>query len=111
MRDNLSRTFSRYARTFGDFTTGQKAVALVGTAALLLGGFLVFRWAAAPTYAPLYSNLSGQDASAGVDQRNKERMPSQLANRGYTVRVPQGQVSAARKAVSGKGQPADTGTG
>src|SRR6478736_2215982 len=111
MRDNLSRTFSRYARTFGDFTTGQKAVALVGTAALLLGGFLVFRWAAAPTYAPLYSNLSGQDASAVVDELNKEGVTYQLANGGNTVMVPQGQVYAARIALSGKGLPADTGTG
>lgn len=111
MRDNLTRTFSRYARTFAAFTTGQKAVALVGTAALLLGGFLVFRWAAAPTYSPLYSNLSGEDASAVVDELNKEGVKYELSNGGTTVMVPQGQVYSARIAMSGKGLPASSDGG
>ena len=109
MRDNLTRTLTRYTRTFGDFTTGQKAVALIGTAALLLGGFLVFRWAAAPTYAPLYSSLSGEDASAVVDELDKEGVKYQLSNGGTTVMVPQGEVYSARIALSGKGLPASSG--
>src|SRR3954462_1264786 len=108
MRDNLTRTFSRYTRAFAGFTNGQKAVALIGTAALLLGGFLVFRWAAAPTYAPLYSSLSGEDASAVVDELDKEGVKYELSNGGPTVMVPQGQVYSARIALSGKGLPASS---
>jgi flagellar M-ring protein FliF len=106
MKDNLTRTLSRYRQIFSDFTTGQKAVALVGTAALLLGGFLVFRWASAPTYAPLYSSLSGEDASAVVDELDKEGVKYQLSNGGTTVMVPQSDVYSARIALSGKGLPA-----
>ena len=108
MKDNLTRTLSRYRQIFADFTTGQKAVALVGTAALLLGGFLVFRWASAPTYSPLYSGLSGEDASAVVDELTKEGVKYELANGGTTVMVPQGQVYSARIALSGKGLPASS---
>jgi len=111
MKDNITRTFSRYARAFGDFTNGQKAVAIVGTAALLLAGFLVFRWIAAPSYAPLYSSLSGEDASAVVDELDKEGVKYQLTNGGSTVMVPQGQVYSARVALSGKGLPASSDDG
>jgi flagellar M-ring protein FliF len=113
MRDNitstLSRTFGRYKNAFGEFTNGQKAVAVVGTAALLLAAFLVFRWVAAPSYAPLYSNLSGEDASAVVDELDKEGVQYQLSNGGSTVMVPQSQVYSARVALSGKGLPASSG--
>jgi flagellar M-ring protein FliF len=111
LSSSVSRTLTRYTRTFADFTTGQKAVALIGTAALLLGGFLVFRWAAAPTYAPLYSSLSGEDASAVVDELDKEGVKYQLANGGTTVMVPQGDVYSARIALSGKGLPASSDGG
>lgn len=111
MRENLTRTLARYTRTFAGFTAGQKTVALVGTAALLLGGFLVFRWVAAPTYAPLYSDLSGADASAVVDELTKEGVKYQLSDGGTTVMVPQGEVYSARIALSGKGLPASNDGG
>jgi flagellar M-ring protein FliF len=111
MRDNISRTFTRYLRAFGDFSNGQKAVAVIGTVALLLAGFLVFRWVAAPSYAPLYSGLSGEDASAVVDELDKEGVKYQLTNGGTTIMVPQGEVYGARVALSGKGLPASSGDG
>ena len=111
MRENLTRQFSRYGRTFADFTVGQKAVALIGTAALLLGGFLVFRWASAPTYAQLYSNLSATDASAVTDQLTKDGVTYELSNGGATVMVPQGDVNSARIALAGKGLPSDSQKG
>ena len=67
MKDNLTQMLARYRRAFGDFSNGQKSVAIVGTGALLLAAFLVFRWVSAPTYAPLYSNLASSDASAVID--------------------------------------------
>ncbi|WP_300682352.1 flagellar basal-body MS-ring/collar protein FliF [Nocardioides sp.] len=111
MRENLTRQFSRYGRTFADFTVGQKAVALIGTAALLLGGFLVFRWASAPTYSPLYSNLAASDASAVADELTKEGVKYELTNGGATILVPKTQVDSARIAMAGKGLPASSSQG
>lgn len=111
MRDNLTRTLARYTRAFAAFSPGQKAVALIGTAALLLGGFMVIRWAGAPTYAPLYSDLSGEDASAVVEELEKQGVKYELANGGTTVMVPQKDVYASRISLSGQGLPASTDSG
>ena len=35
--------------------------------ALLLGGFMVFRWAATPSYSPLYSQMSSEDSAAVIN--------------------------------------------
>jgi len=64
MKELVERSFRRGGDTFGAFTSGQKAISVLGGVALLLGGFMVFRWASTPDYAPLFSNLSASDASA-----------------------------------------------
>jgi flagellar M-ring protein FliF len=109
MKDNLNRHLSRLQRTFAAFTTGQKVVAVLGTAALLLAGFMVFRWAATPSYAPLYSNLSAEDASAVVEQLNADGVPYELGNNGGTIMVPQDKVYDTRIALSGEGLPSNSG--
>ncbi len=48
MRENLTQLLGRYRRAFSEFSNGQKAVAIVGSGALLLAAFLVFRWVSAP---------------------------------------------------------------
>lgn len=109
MKHQLSRSFARLRTTFLSFTTGQKVVAVIGTAAVLLAAVMVFRWVATPNYAPLFSNLAAQDASAVVDELNAEGVPYKLANNGATVMVPQSQVYDTRIALSGKGLPASSG--
>jgi flagellar M-ring protein FliF len=106
MRDNLTQLLGRYRRAFSEFSNGQKAVAIVGSGALLLAAFLVFRWVSAPSYAPLYTNLSGSDASAVIDEINKEGVPYKLADNGATVEVPQKDVYSTRIALAGKDLPA-----
>lgn len=111
MRDNLNRHLARVRRTFTGFTTGQKVVAVVGTGALLVAAFLVFRWVSAPSYAPLYSNLSGADASAVIDELEAQGVPYEITGDGGTVMVPRSDVYTTRIALSGKGLPAATDSG
>src|SRR3712207_6406875 len=103
MRDTITRALSRLQSTFGSFTAGQKVVAVIGSVALALGGFMVFRWAAAPTYTPLFSNLAPADASAIVDQLNTNGVPYQLSGGGGTIMVPSDKVYDTRIALSGEG--------
>ena len=105
MKDTISRTFARYQRTFLAFTTGQKLVAVLGTGALLLAGFMVFQWAAKPSYSPLFSNLSAKDASAVVDKLDAAGTPYELTDGGATVMVPKDKVYSSRIALSGEGLP------
>jgi flagellar M-ring protein FliF len=105
MKDNLARTFGRVQTGFLGFTAGQKAVAVIGTAALLLAGFMVFRWAAAPSYAPLFSNLASADASAVIEELDAQGIPYKLSNGGNTIMVPSEQVYSTRISLSGDGLP------
>lgn len=111
MKDTITRALDRYRRTFVDFTAGQKVVAVLGTVALLLGGFMIFRWASTPSYAPLFSNLSAEDASAVVDQLDTSGVPYELAGDGGTIMVPQDLVYSTRIDLSGEGLPASSDTG
>ncbi len=108
MKDSAQRLMRRGQDTFGAFTTGQKAISVLGTVALLLGGFMVFRWASTPDYGPLFSNLSASDASAVVDQLDAQGTPYELTDGGSTVMVPRDDVYATRIALSGEGLPADS---
>lgn len=111
MQQRLNSALTRFRDTFAAFTTGQKAVAVIGTAALLLAAFLVFRWVSAPSYAPLYSNLSGEDAAAIVDELTTEGVAYELADGGNTIMVPRNDVYSTRVKLQGKGLPGDSGTG
>ncbi len=105
MRDVLTRSMNRHRSTFQQFTAGQKVVAIIGTAALLLGGFMVFRWASAPTYAPLFSNLAPADASAVVEELEAQGIGYELADGGGTIMVPRDAVHSTRITLSGEGLP------
>lgn len=111
MRDKLTTTLTRARDTFSTFTTGQKAVAVVGTAALLVAAVMVFRWASTPSYAPLYSDLSGADASAVIEELDAQGIPYEITGGGGTVMVPRSQVYETRIALSGQGLPAGSDGG
>ncbi|GAA4738611.1 hypothetical protein GCM10023350_23680 [Nocardioides endophyticus] len=109
MKQNLNRTLARLRSTFMSFTLGQRLVVAVGGAALLLAAFMVFRWVSTPNYAPLYSNLAAEDASAVVDELTAEGVPYELADSGSTIMVPRDKVYSTRITLSGQGLPADSG--
>jgi flagellar M-ring protein FliF len=111
MRDRLPYPVRRLVEAFTSFTSGQKAVTLVGVAALGLAGFLFYNWASAPSYSPLFSNLSGADASAIVEELAGSGTPYELADGGSTIMVPQDKVYDLRIQMSGAGLPAEAETG
>ncbi len=111
MRQNVTLALHRVRDTFLAFTTGQKVVAVVGTAAVLLAGVMIFRWVSTPDYAPLYSGLSSSDASAVIDELNAEGVAYELSGGGDTIMVPRNEVYSARIALSGQGLPGNSGDG
>ncbi|WKN47616.1 flagellar basal-body MS-ring/collar protein FliF [Nocardioides sp. Arc9.136] len=111
MKQNVTRFLQRAQQGFAAFTTGQKVVAVIGTVAVLLGGFMVFQWAARPSMAPLYHDLSTTDASAVVEQLEAQGTPYELAGDGTTVMVPRDLVRATRIDMSGEGLPSGSDGG
>ena len=111
MKQNINSALTRVRSTFMAFTLGQRVVTAVGVTALVLAAFMVFRWASTPNYAPLYSNLASEDASAIVDELNAEGTPYQLADGGGTIMVPRDDIYSTRISLSGKGLPEQSKSG
>ncbi|MGA8257252.1 MAG: flagellar basal-body MS-ring/collar protein FliF [Nocardioides sp.] len=111
MKDSLSRAMGRYGRLFDGFTNGQKVVSVIGTGALLLGCFMVFRWVSAPSYVPLFSDLSSSDASAVIEQLDSSGVDYQLTDGGSTVLVPRDAVYKSRIDLSAEGLPSSSDGG
>jgi len=111
MRSNMNRLLARSRQVFNALTVSQRMAVVVGTAALLVGAFLVFRWVSTPSYAPLYTDLSGADASAVVDELEAQGIPYEISDGGGTVMVPRSDVYSTRIALSGQGLPAGSDTG
>jgi flagellar M-ring protein FliF len=111
MTDRLPAPVRKVGDTFKSFTPGQKAVTIVAILALVIGGYLFATWAAKPSYAPLFNNLSSKDASAIVESLQGSGTPYELANGGATIMVPQDQVYDLRLQLSGEGLPGESDTG
>lgn len=111
MRDRLPQTYRRLTSAFGSFTPGQKAVTITAVLALVIGGYFFATWASKPSYSPLFSNLSGTDASAIVESLQASSTPYELADGGQTIMVPQDKVYDLRIQLSGEGLPGEAETG
>jgi flagellar M-ring protein FliF len=107
----VTQTFGRLRSMMKGFTPGQTGVIIVAVLGLILGAVFLARWAAQPTWTPLFSNLSGTDANAIVEQLKTDNVQYQLADGGSTVLVPQAQVYDLRVSLSGKGLPNSTSNG
>ncbi|MDX6301866.1 MAG: flagellar M-ring protein FliF [Nocardioidaceae bacterium] len=111
MRDQIVARLTSLQRSFASFTAGQKTIAVIGALALVLGGFMVFRWASAPSYAPLFTSMAPADASAVVDKLTAAGTPYQLTDGGTTVLVPENDVYGSRIKLSGEGLPSSDSQG
>jgi len=108
MQQKIMATVQRFWRGFLAFTPGQKAVTIAAALALVVGGFAFSSWAAKPSYAPLFTNLSPTDASGIIDKLNANKTPYQLAANGTEILVPSKDVYSSRLAMSAAGLPSST---
>ncbi|GAA1337997.1 flagellar basal-body MS-ring/collar protein FliF [Arthrobacter roseus] len=92
------------------FTAGQRTVALIGVAILVLGAVAFGTWATKPSYTPLFSGLSAADANTIVEQLRTDGVDYELSNGGATILVPEEQVYDQRLKSAAAGLPsASTG--
>jgi flagellar M-ring protein FliF len=92
-------------KMLNDFTTSQKAIIALLLAILAVGGYAFSKWASAPSYTPLFSNLSGDDASAITSKLSAKKIPYQLTDGGKTIEVPNNVVYQERVDMSAAGLP------
>ena len=106
MNGRMNAAFERGRRMLAGFTAGQRAMLVVAVVGLVVAVVALSRFAAQPSWTPLFSNLSGSDASAVVEQLKAQGAQYQLTNGGSTVLVPESQVYDLRVALAGKNLPA-----
>ena len=106
MNGRMNTAFERGRKMLAGFTAGQRAMLAVAVVGLVVAVVALSRFAAQPSWTPLFSNLSGSDASAVVEQLKAQGAQYQLTNGGSTVLVPESQVYDLRVALAGKNLPA-----
>ncbi len=104
----MSAVMGRAKGLASGFTPGQRGVVLVAVIALVMGAFALTNWVAQPSWTPLFSQLSGSDASAIVEKLRSDNVEYQLSDGGSTILVPQSQVYDLRVSLAGEGLPANT---
>ena len=109
--DTLSNVTKSLKRFADGFTTGQKAVVLVGLAIVVAIVFVVSSMTSKPTYGVLFTNLSASDAGSITTKLTSAGVPYQLADSGSVIEVPQNMVDQERIAMAQAGLPANSTVG
>lgn len=78
---------------------------LVGLAAAVAIGTVVVMWSAEPNYAPLYSNMSGQDSAEIVDVLMASNIEFKLDASTGSVLIDQNKLAEARLKLAAQGLP------
>jgi len=107
----LAAFFRRLGDYVRGFSAAQRTVAIIGIAAVVLGGIALASWLSKPSYAPLFTGLQASDASALVDQLTSDGVPYQLEDGGSSVLVPQDKVYAERLKAASNNLPSNTTSG
>ncbi|KQO64916.1 flagellar basal-body MS-ring/collar protein FliF [Curtobacterium sp. Leaf261] len=105
MPDALKGMFGRFGATIKGFSVAQRTIAVIGIAAVVLGGIALASWLGKPSYAPLFTGLAAADASGITDQLTTDGVPYTLTDGGATILVPQGSVYAERLKAASAGLP------
>lgn len=102
---------ARIGAFVGGFSTAQRVLAVLAVGLLVLGVVGLAAWLTKPSYTPLFSGLSGSDASAVVEQLRSGNVPYELADGGTTVLVPEQVVYEERIKAASAGLPANSDGG
>ena len=105
MPSGIAAAFGRITHALREFTVGQRTIAIIGVAVLAVGAIALGAWFTRSTYSPLFSGLSGTDASEIVDQLEADGITYQLTDGGSTILVPDSAVNSARLKAAAAGLP------
>ena len=97
----------RLSAAVRQFTLVQRTFLVVAVAAVAVGAVALAGWLGRPTMSPLFSGLSGTDASAITDKLTEDGVRYELSDGGATILVPQSNLYAERIAMAAAGLPAN----
>ncbi|MDJ0378139.1 flagellar basal-body MS-ring/collar protein FliF [Cryobacterium sp. PH31-L1] len=105
MPQQVTSAFKRFGNAIREFTIAQRTVAIIGVAVLVLGIAALSMWVTKPSYTPLFSGLSGEDANSIVEQLRTDGVDYELADGGATILVPEASVYDERIKSASAGLP------
>lgn len=105
MPTQIASALERIKQNFEGMSLAQRIFAGLLAGLLALGIFAMVQWTSKPTMAPLFTNLSSEDAAAIVEQLDSSAVPYELTAGGGTILVPQDLLYDTRLAVAGQGLP------
>ncbi len=111
MPPQITVFFQRFGAGLKGFTAGQRTLAVLGAALLVVGIVALSAWLTRPTLAPLFSGLKNTDANGIVEQLRKDNVPYELSDGGATILVPQDKVYDERLKAAAAGLPTAAATG
>ena len=103
---DLEQVRTKAGRVYEGFTPGQRTVTVLAIVGILLGGASFMRWAATPSMAPLFTNLTAEDAAGITEALTAKGVSYELTDGGTSVMVPQADVYKMRVGLSAEGLPA-----
>jgi flagellar M-ring protein FliF len=106
---DMQRMREQGRRFVEGFTSGQKAVTILGVVVVVVAGMYFTKWAGTPDYQPLYSGLSSADAGAVTQQLDAQGIKYKIAGGGGTILVGRPDVYKTRISLSAKGIPGGGG--
>ena len=68
MPAQMQAAVNRMTAAAKEFSLAQRTLVIIGIAVLVLGAVALSSWLSKPTLSPLFTSLSGADASAVVDE-------------------------------------------
>jgi len=101
----VKNVWGRLTAYVAGFSAAQRTIAIIGVAALVLGGVALASWLGKASYAPLFTGLAAADASSVTDQLQTDGVPYQLTDGGATILVPQDKVYSERLKAASNGLP------
>ena len=95
--------FDSLRRTFRDLNVSQRATLASAMVVVLLAGAAFVRWASAPSFTVLYSDVDSSQLSEVVDSLEAQNVDYRLEGGGSRILVPQSQVYRLRADLASDG--------
>ncbi|MEO5778152.1 MAG: flagellar basal-body MS-ring/collar protein FliF, partial [Arthrobacter oryzae] len=111
MPPQISGFVQRFGSGLKGFTAGQRTIAAIGAALLIVSVIALSAWLTKPALTPLFSGLKSSDASGIVELLRKDNIPYELSDGGSTILVPQDKVYDERLKAAAAGLPSAAATG
>ena len=101
----MKRLIDHFWGIAGRMAPSQIVLLVGGAIVFIVGTVVVLNFAKSQYYAPLYSNLSADEAGKIVDKLNELNIAYEVSEGGKAISVPSGDVSRARMKLAGEGLP------